>query len=331
MPSSRRFLLSFCAAALLALALLLGWAAPSGAQSAGPTTTTLPTTPADTGQGPIHVRVSTYLMSIGKPDISSGGYTADFYLVMNCDRKCDPSTFEIRNGKITSVDQQEVTPTSQTFRVTAALTAPLELRHYPFDRHILTIEIEDRLHPVSEQVYVADNAHNGIDEAVQVPGWELRRSSLKATTTVHRYPIFDPPFDKYSLYRYEIEIGRAPLASFMKVLFPALAIMATAMLGLMLKPDKAINRLGIHTGALTAAILFHLNVTAGIPPTGYLVDGDKFMLANYAGLVAAVFSTVLIMIRFDSGVEGRAQRTYRIAQFAVPGIWLTAQAIVWLT
>jgi hypothetical protein len=115
------------------------------------------------------------------------------------------------------------------------------------------------------------------------------------------------------------------------VLFPALAIMATAFLGLMLKPDKAINRLGIHTGALTAAILFHLNVTAGIPPTGYLVDGDKFMLANYAGLVAAVFSTVLIMIRFDSGVEGRAQRTYRIAQFAVPGIWLTAQAIVWLT
>jgi hypothetical protein len=117
----------------------------------------------------------------------------------------------------------------------------------------------------------------------------------------------------------------------MKVLFPGFAIMASAFLGLMVKPDKALNRLGIHTGALTAAILFHLNVTAAIPPTGYLVDADKFMLANYTGLVGAVVSTVLIMVRFDGGAVERAQRTYRLAAFVIPAIWLLAQAMVWLT
>jgi hypothetical protein len=148
---------------------------------------------------------------------------------------------------------------------------------------------------------------------------------------VHHYPVFDPPGDDYSLYKFQIEIGRAPLAAFMKVLFPALAIMTTAMLGLFLRPDKAVQRLGIHTGALTAAILFHLNVTQGIPPSGYLVDADKFMIANYIGLVGAVLSTVFMLIRFDRGTEENALRVYRVGLAIVPVVWLAAQSAVWLS
>jgi hypothetical protein len=337
-----RLVAAFAAATVAVLGVLAGWALPALAQapaatSAPPTTappatttTTAAPTAGDT-DGPLVIKVSTYLMALGKPDISSGVYTADFYLVMRCNRKCDPSGFEVRNGKITFVDKQDETPTSRVFRVNANLTAPLELHRYPFDQHKLTIELEDRLRPVSELVYKSDSKSNGIDPTVLVPGWELRREKTTASISVHHYPVFDAPFDDYSLYTFEIEIGRAPLAAFMKVLFPALAIMSTAFLGMFLKPDKAVQRLGIHTGALTASILFHLNVTSGIPPSGYLVDADKFMLANYAGLVAAVLSTVLMMIRFDSGVEERARRVYRVGLLAVPLVWLVGQSIVWLS
>ncbi|HVL06229.1 MAG TPA: hypothetical protein VM388_09575 [Acidimicrobiales bacterium] len=283
----------------------------------------------ETDGGPIEVGVSIYLMSLGKPDLSAGTYTADFYLIMSCEVECDPSGFELRNGKITSVDAQDESPTRRVFRVNANLTAPLVLSRYPFDRHTLSIEIEDRLRPLSQLVYVPKDK-NGIDPHVQVPGWELHTDSVRTSTGVHNYPVFDPPDDDYSLYKYDIEIGRARLASFMKVVLPALAIMATAMLGLMLKPDKALSRMGIHTGALTAAILLHLNITAGIPPTGYLVDADKFMVANYAGVVAAVLSTVYIMMRYDKGADDRATRAYRISFFAVPATWLLGQLIVWV-
>jgi hypothetical protein len=47
--------------------------------------------------------------------------------------------------------------------------------------------------------------------------------------------------------------------------------------------------------------------------------------------VAAVLSTVLMMIRFDSGVEERARRVYRVGLLAVPLVWLVGQSIVWLS
>lgn len=282
-----------------------------------------------TAGGPLRVEVAVYLMGLGKPDLTTGAFSADFYLVMTCDVACDPSGFELRNGKATSVDEQESTATHRVFRVNAQMTAPLVLHEYPFDHHELIIDIEDRLRPTSELVYVpADTNH--IDPAVQVPGWDLVPESVATSVDVHKYPVFDAPFDEYSMFRYAVTLERAPLASFMKVLFPALAIMATALVGLLLKPGSALNRLGIHTGALTAAILFHLNVTAGIPPTGYLVDADRFMVANYAGLVTAVLSTVLIMIRHDDDDASPAATVYRAALVAVPVVWIGAQLFAWL-
>jgi hypothetical protein len=305
------------------------------------TTTTVPEEEVDPEEeakrlGPLKIKVAVYMMSIGKPDIGSGLYTADFYLVMHCNRKCDPSGFEVINGKITLLDKQDESDTMRVFRVNANLTAPLELRRYPFDRHTLSIQIEDRLRPVSQLLYVPQDQSKGFDPSVQVPGWVLDKSSAVARVSKHHYPVFDKPYDDYSQYVYDIDIGRAPLAAFMKVLFPALAIMATAFFGLALRPDRAVNRLGIHTGTLTAAILFHLNVTSAIPATPYLVDADKFMLGNYVGLVASVLSTVLMMVRYESGTfteeerEARGNAVWRRSLFIVPSIWLIAQLMVWL-
>jgi hypothetical protein len=100
--------------------------------------------------------------------------------------------------------------------------------------------------------------------------------------------------------------------------------------------DRVVNRLGIHTGTLTAAILFHLNVTSAIPATPYLVDADKFMLGNYVGLVSAVLSTVVMMMRSETGTgdeaerEARGYHVWRRSLFVVPTVWLVAQLMVWL-
>jgi hypothetical protein len=346
----------------LVVAVALGWfwfapsasaqnvgappSAPPGAVGVSPAPTTTTTAPPAEEEvdpeaeakelGPLKIRVSVYMMSIGKPDIGSGVYTADFYLVMHCNRKCDPSGFEVINGKITFLDKQDESDTMRVFRVNANLTAPLELRRYPFDRHTLSIIIEDRLRPTSQLQYVGEDQSHGFDPSVQVPGWVLDKASATAHVSVHHYPVFDAPYDDYSQYVYDIDIGRAPLAAFMKVLFPALAIMATAFFGLALRPDRAVNRLGIHTGTLTAAILFHLNVTSSIPATPYLVDADKFMLGNYVGLVSAVLSTVVMMVRYESGGgeeeerEARANVVWGKSLLIVPGVWLVAQIMVWL-
>lgn len=148
------------------------------------------------------------------------------------------------------------------------------------------------------------------------PKWE-------AKVVEHVYP--ESFGGAYSRYVFSITIHRAALSSVLKALLPALFIMLVGFLGLILGPDKVLQRLTINTGALTASVLFHLNLTSSIPPVGYLTYADKFMVINYVANLMAVVSTVWLMFLTEGKKEIQARRVFRSALVFTPAIWLVLQ------
>lgn len=273
------------------------------------------------------VNAGIYVLSAGQYDVSTGSYVVDMYLTLECSAPCAPDRFEFMNGRATSSDLVEDEPDYKSYRIQAALQSEPDLRDYPFDSQTLVIEFEDKSESKSRLVYAADPDLNGVDPSVIIAGWQI--ANWNAEVVVHEYPTFDAT---YSRFRFSIVIERGALSSVFKAIMPALFIVLSGFLALLLGPREALQRLGINTAALVGGMLFHVNLTSQLPPVGYLTLADKYMIMNYVGLIGALIATVALLsmsARQDDGA--RAMRLHRLTAVWVPVVWVVGQVIVFAT
>jgi hypothetical protein len=179
------------------------------------------------------------------------------YLTLECDQPCTPNRFEFMNGRATSTDLVEDEPNYKSYRIQASLQANPDLRDYPFDRHNLFIQFEDKSNSTARLVYEATPDFNGVDPSVIIAGWQLQEWSPEVID--HLYPTFDAT---YSRFQFNVIISRGTLSSIFKAILPAMVIVLSGFLALLLGPDKALQRLGINTSALIGGIMFHINLTS---------------------------------------------------------------------
>ncbi|HEY3248326.1 MAG TPA: hypothetical protein VGK88_08575 [bacterium] len=284
---------------------------------------------------PGRVEVGLYLLNLGGLDTGTGTYTMDLYLSFHCDRPCDPSHFEIMNGRVTHSVAVDNKSQQKVFRIQAALVAPINLRDYPFDSHKLSFIIEDGNvaargalgQTIDEQIYLVDPTRTAVSPLVQVTGWTVD-PHWRAATSDNVYPTFK---EIYSRYEFSLRIVRPLLTAVLKVLLPAIFLVIVGLLGLLLAPDKVTQRLTVGTSALVGSVLLHLNLTSTIPPVGYLTFADKFMLINYVPLVLAVAATVWMLWLTDRKQDARAHRVHIISGVVIPVVWIALQGVNLLT
>jgi hypothetical protein len=277
------------------------------------------------GEGPAHVKVGVYVLNLGKLDTSTGSFTVDFYLSLTSDKAVTIDKFEFANGRASSIDKSIDDPTDKFFRIQASLTDSLNLSRYPFDRHQLTIEIEDKEQTNNSLVYQVSREDSGIDPSVKLAGWDI--GGWDAGVKEHYYIPWETTF---STYVFSIQIQRSDLAAILKTILPALVIVVVGLLSLVLSPDKIIPRLTLTTGAFTSAVLFHLNMTSSLPPLGYLTLGDRFMIFNYLALTAALISTLVALHWVDKKKESSANKVHKLAMVTVPVFWVVLQLLNFL-
>jgi hypothetical protein len=271
---------------------------------------------------PAQVRVGVYVLNLGKLDTSTGAFTVDFYLSLTSDKPVTINQFEFFNGRATYIDKALDDPMDKFYRIQASLTDTLNLSRYPFDRHQLTIELEDKEQTVNSLVYQISREDSGLDPAVKLAGWNI--TGWDATVDQHYYAPWDTTFSKYI---FSIKIERSGLAAILKTILPALIIVIVGLLSLVLSPDKIIPRLTLTTGAFTSAVLFHLNMTSSLPPLGYLTLGDRFMIFNYLALSLALISTLIALYYVDKKQSVAAERVHRLAVIVVPIFWIVVQIL----
>ncbi len=274
---------------------------------------------------PTVVSVSTYVLNIGKFEVSTGSYTIDFYLGMKCSSNCSPERFEFMNGRATSIDKLIDTPTEKFYRIQASLSQNIDLKQYPFDSHLLTIVIEDKANTIDEIAYTKNDEESGVDPAVILVGWDL--GNWSSSVSSHYYA---PYGETYSRYTFGIEIRRVATTSIIKSFLPVIFMVIVALLSLLLQADKVTTRLSLDASTLIAAVMFHVNLTSSIPPVGYLTFADKFMMITYVILIAILASGVLLLRHSDMKDQASAEKIYKAALYYMPILTVVAYLVLFI-
>src|SRR5258706_14034069 len=94
---------------------------------------------------PMNFMVGIDVARLSKLEVGPGTFEADFLVSIHCKAPpCKPSLY-LYNGEIKGKPELLVDDDLHiVYRVKAELTAYVELNEFPFDKHILTIELGDR-------------------------------------------------------------------------------------------------------------------------------------------------------------------------------------------
>ena len=227
-------------------------------------------------------------------------------------------------GRGYTVEKQEDTPTYKVFRIKGELTTNMDLHAFPFDRHQLEVVVEDKLLGDDSLRYAPDPARTSLHGDLVLSGWRIDPTRARGTARSVAYPVFGQSFSRYT---FTVTLERPGLSAFLKGMLPALLIVLSGFLAMLMDPDKIAPRLNVTTAALIASLLFHMNQTSAIPPVGYMTFADRFMLINYLHLLFCLAASILLVNLVDAKQEPRAQRLSRRLAWLGPPLWLVMQAV----
>lgn len=237
------------------------------------------------------VNVGLYIVNLGKFDVSSGSFTADFYLYLKCEENnCSTGNFEFMNGRATSVDKIIDSRSEKFYRIQAGFTSPVDLKEFPFDSQKMQIVIEDKENPVETISYLPDDSQSGLDDGIFFTGWEIK--GWNSSITKHYYKPYD---ETYSTYMLNIDISRIRFNAFFKTFLPIFFIMLITLFTFVIDPDKIMNRLTIAGSSLIASVMFHISISNQIPPVGYMTMADKFMMLTYFILLVTFAINIILL------------------------------------
>ncbi|MEM2093633.1 MAG: hypothetical protein QW056_02290 [Candidatus Bathyarchaeia archaeon] len=248
-------------------------------------------------QGSVKVEAGVWLVNVEKVDLSAGSYRLDFYLWF----KFNPSElsldevkdFEFVNGFPTKYEVEADAERGYVeYRIRGDFIKTFDFSRYPYETHVLTVELEHKNLNASKLIFKADPTSN-VDEGVNVAGWEI--GEFKAAVTEHSYG-----GNVYSRLVFSIELKRPMLSSFVKSVLPVTVITTISLLTFFISPQNFGQRIGLGVTTLMSATTFHLALLSGIPPVGYLTLADRMMLSIYAIFLYNLSASVYIMKLVDS-------------------------------
>ena len=258
------------------------------------------------------VQVGLYILNLGKFDVSTGAFTADFYLDLKCPEGCEEINFEFMNGRAASIEKVIDEPKEQFYRIQANLNSPVDLKQFPFDTQRMEIILEDKDDTIEEVRFLPLKAESGIDPSIVFTGWNI--DGWEAKSRRHFYPIYG---ETYSQYVFSVDISRIALNSFLKTFLPIFFIVLVVMFSFILDTDKITTRLGMAGSSLVASVMFHVSITNQIPPVGYLTFADKVMVLTYFILLASFIINVAILELLERKRTEFAEKVHRRTEYAM--------------
>jgi len=279
---------------------------------------------------PIIVNVGVYVVGTSEFNLDSGTYNVDFYITMYCSSDCTDEmvgfdVVGINGTEALQVENRVLEGDYAEFRVQATLNQnKINLRRYPFDSHQLNVIIETKFLLTDELIYQVNYDESGIDEDVQLQGWDLNPDF---TVKVIEKTYYGAELG-YSRFIFTMETTRVPIAAFIRSILPAIAILLISFVGTFM-PDRY-QRIGLAGGVLLAMLLHHLAVGAEVPPVGYAVYFDAFMLLNDTAILIQFAGTVYELVREKRGVADSVldRFSYKMLLMIVLA-WVVAQVMTW--
>jgi hypothetical protein len=273
---------------------------------------------------PARVVVGTYVNKIQDLDFRNNKYAIDFYLWFRWKaegRLADYKplqSFEIINGKVestSSVVEKKIGDLNYAVvRVSATIAETWDLARFPFDSHIMRVDIEDSVFTAEDMVFEADSANSSFGDELNMSGWRAANFATEIDSKTYRtnYGDLSLPANArstYSRFVFIMDIQRSGYGAAVKLLSTVLLATAVAFLAFMVKPSDLDARFGMGVGALFAVAASAIIVASAVPESGETTLAD---LTHMAAL-AVIFTTLLIStLCLKLEVSGRETLAFRI-------------------
>jgi hypothetical protein len=288
------------AASILVLLCVLPNASPALAQSdAAPTT----------------CRVGLYLRDLHSFDPAADTFGADFWLWSVCPTADHQPlrTMEFINSDSVSVllDVGDYPLWTQR-NVDGTFRYDWEERNFPFDRHTLTIDLEEGVEDIHGLVYDPDTANSGVDPELQLPGgWRMTGTTFLASTKTYDTTFGDPNLpaggsSEYSRLTLSIDLQRTDLGGFLKLTAVVYAAFFFSLISYLMHLETTTGigpRVSLLAIALFSTAVNLVNASNALGTTSGLNLVDKIHVMVLVYLLVAAIVTVASRVLLDRGVR----------------------------
>jgi hypothetical protein len=255
------------------------------------------TSPA-TAAAPIRVTAWTWLIKIRDVNYPADELTVDMFVAFTYDLrfkdKINPMKhFEIGEAKSVTICEQdeESRPDRgeyyQSFRCIAVIGHPWDIRSFPFDRHTISISIEDSMDKAGTLFYV--NAPDSGRDEVTIRDRELADYSVSVGE--HKWGWGDT----FSVYKIAFTLKpQHPWGMFQKLFLTVFIALTVALLSFFIDPNDINSRSGLLIGSLFAAVANQYVVGSSLPLAGMVTLVDTIHQLAYMVILLCLGLSVLV-------------------------------------
>jgi hypothetical protein len=271
---------------------------------------------------PAVVHIGVYVVDFKRYSVEEGTVDSTFYLTIRSETNITINDLEFMNGRVTSVDVIRDTSFEKNYRIAAVMAVDPDLRHFPFDNHILPFFIEHKTLDGEHLRFVIEESETGLDEEASLPGWAF--TGNRFTITNRSYAAGEVP---YSRAVFSYGTIRDSTSTILKFFLPIGLIIFVSLASLLMKVS---SRLGLNASMFLAAVLIHWRVVDAIPLVAYATFLDLFMVITYATLVMVLVSGILILRYNEAKDSLRVEQISCWSLRIIPAISLAMYGLLFL-
>jgi hypothetical protein len=302
-----------------------------------------PATLAQSDAAPKTCRVGLYLRALHAFDPTADTFSADLWLWSVCPTADHQplQTVEFVNADDVAVLLDVGDDPLWTQRnVDGTFRYDWDERNFPFDRHTLTIVLEEGVDDARGFVYDPDIANSGVDPELQLPGgWRMTGSTLVGSTKTYDTTFGDSDLpvggsSEYSRLTLSIGLERTDLGGFFKLTAVVYAAFFFSLISYVMHMETTTGigpRVSLLAIALFSAAVNLINASDDLGTASGLTLVDKIHVMVLVYLLGAAIVTVVSRLLLERGWEAAdiADLNYRVgAMVIISFIGLNALLIV---
>lgn len=339
-----RSLLAACLATALCLFALSTSAQTSIADTTVPApgaSGTTPNTGIVAGAAPIitshtDVAVGAYIMRISNVSPQNGTFDVDMWLWFRWQGSAvrPDQSFELVNGVISSRSDAQLQDDGgvnySTIRVQATMFHDFDVRRFPLDNHVITLDLEDSTYDNAQLSYKVDQGI-ALDPAVKVSGWKVSMKPTTEATHVYstNYGLRSAGADasKYSRLTFAVSLDRTSYGPLFKSFWISALAVLLGLLAFLIKADDLDARFGMGVGSIFAASANAFVITGQLPPTTAVTLAEQINLIAVGIIFISVFTSIFsLRLRYQDREEA-SLRLDITAMWTLGAIYIVLNAL----
>ncbi len=288
-------------------------------------------------QVPDTARVGCYVISLHDLDFPEQQYTARFWLwlikdtISNVDKDV-----EIPNAKEMKIDNMIMEKLGNQgwlqMKLKCIMKQSWNVKHFPFDKQILKIDVENPQFEADELVFKVDSLGKSYDPALFVEGWKITNFKLSTGVSSYKTGFGDNTLktqeSSYAKFTIAIELEREAWELFFKLFLGMYIAFAIAFVSFFVDAEHAEPRFGLPVGGLFSGVGNKYVIDSYLPTSSTLTIVDTLHGLTFVMIfVIIAFSALILQQSEDNKLKNLAKSTNKVVAWSIAIIYFLINAI----